>query len=158
MFFYTVLKPISTTSGLWSTGNTRKYHQFDVYIYQCVLALFNPGRHIPTWLNDWSLLSHFQFYLSIWLENAITWPLREHNKFYLVLFREIQKSNSKHSCVAPVVVWHSHFFDAWDWTQHQQLSQKIISNVGHSPKNVWKFSKPPSPPPPPKKKKKKKIP
>ena len=34
-FFYIVLTPISTTSGLWSTGNTRKYHQIDVYIYQC---------------------------------------------------------------------------------------------------------------------------
>ena len=29
------LTPISTTSGLWSTGNTRKYQQIDVYIYQC---------------------------------------------------------------------------------------------------------------------------
>ena len=36
MFFYIVLTPISTTSSLWSTGNTRKYHQIDVYIYQCV--------------------------------------------------------------------------------------------------------------------------
>ena len=35
MFFYIVLTPISTTSGLRSTGNTRKYHQIDVYIYQC---------------------------------------------------------------------------------------------------------------------------
>ena len=35
MFFYTVFTPISTTSGLWSTGSTRKYHQIDVYIYQC---------------------------------------------------------------------------------------------------------------------------
>ena len=35
MFFYIVLTPISTTSGLWSTGNTRKYHQIEVYIYQC---------------------------------------------------------------------------------------------------------------------------
>ena len=35
MFFYIVLTPISTTSGLLSTGNTRKYHQIDVYIYQC---------------------------------------------------------------------------------------------------------------------------
>ena len=36
MFFYIVLTPISITSGLCSTGNTRKYHQIDVYIYQCV--------------------------------------------------------------------------------------------------------------------------
>ena len=35
MFFYIVLTPISTTSGLRSTGNTRKYQQIDVYIYQC---------------------------------------------------------------------------------------------------------------------------
>ena len=35
VFFYIVLTPISTTSGLWSTGNMRKYHQIDVYIYQC---------------------------------------------------------------------------------------------------------------------------
>ena len=38
MFFYIVLTPISTTSGLQSTGNTRRYHQIDVYIYQCVKA------------------------------------------------------------------------------------------------------------------------
>ena len=42
MFFYIVLTPISTTSGLCRTDNTRKYHQIDVYIYQCV------GRHIKT--------------------------------------------------------------------------------------------------------------
>ena len=35
MFFYIVSTPISTTSGLWSTDNMRKYHQIDVYIYQC---------------------------------------------------------------------------------------------------------------------------
>ena len=35
MFFYIVLTPISTTSGLCSTSNTRKYHQIDVYISQC---------------------------------------------------------------------------------------------------------------------------
>ena len=40
MFFYIVLTPISITSGIWSTGNTRKYHQIDVYIYQCVLIVF----------------------------------------------------------------------------------------------------------------------
>ena len=37
MLFYIVLTPISTTSGLWSTDNTRKYHQIDTYIYQCGL-------------------------------------------------------------------------------------------------------------------------
>ena len=36
MFFYIVFTPISTTSGLWNAGNTRKYQQIDVYIYQCV--------------------------------------------------------------------------------------------------------------------------
>ena len=38
-FFYIVLIPISTTSGLWSTSNTRKYHQIHVYIYQCDLPI-----------------------------------------------------------------------------------------------------------------------
>ena len=38
MFFFIVLTPISTTSGLGSTGNTRKYHQIDVYIYRCVTS------------------------------------------------------------------------------------------------------------------------
>ena len=33
--FYIVLTPIYSASGLWSTGNTRKYQQIDVYIYQC---------------------------------------------------------------------------------------------------------------------------
>ena len=42
MFFYKVLRPISTTSGLKGTGlNTRKYHQIDVYIYQCVEVMSN---------------------------------------------------------------------------------------------------------------------
>ena len=36
MLFYIVLTPISTTSGLWSTGNTCRYQQISVYIYQCV--------------------------------------------------------------------------------------------------------------------------
>ena len=39
VFFYIVLTPISTTSGQWSTGNTRKYQQIDAYIYQCGLFL-----------------------------------------------------------------------------------------------------------------------
>ena len=44
MFFYIVLTPISTTSGLWGTGNTRKYHQVEVYIYQCEM-------HVDKWVN-----------------------------------------------------------------------------------------------------------
>ena len=35
MFFYIIITPISTTSGIWSTGNMRKYQQIDVNIYQC---------------------------------------------------------------------------------------------------------------------------
>ena len=38
MLFYIVLTLIYATSGLCSTGNTRKYHQIDVYIYQCGFA------------------------------------------------------------------------------------------------------------------------
>ena len=34
MFFYIVFAPISITSGLRSTGNTRRYQQIDVYINQ----------------------------------------------------------------------------------------------------------------------------
>ena len=49
MFFYRVLTPISNTSGLWSTGNTRKYHQIDVYIYQCVFRIFRVMTFISTW-------------------------------------------------------------------------------------------------------------
>ena len=54
MFFYIVLTPISTTFGLRSTGNTRKYQQIDVYIYQCEcvhIFLVNLGiisQGIPT--------------------------------------------------------------------------------------------------------------
>ena len=42
MFFYVfiVFTPISTTSGIWSTGNTRKYQQIDVYIYLCAFGLW----------------------------------------------------------------------------------------------------------------------
>ena len=38
MFFYKVLTPISTTSDIWSSGNTRKYQQIDTYIYQCEIV------------------------------------------------------------------------------------------------------------------------
>ena len=53
MFFYIVLTPISTTSGLWNTGNTRKYHQIDVYIYQCEYWVRSPreathARHLSS--------------------------------------------------------------------------------------------------------------
>ena len=44
MFFYIVLTPISTTSGLWHTGNARKYHQIDEYIYQCVFSIFGTEK------------------------------------------------------------------------------------------------------------------
>ena len=33
--WHVYLYSINTNIGLWSTGNTRKYHQIDVYIYQC---------------------------------------------------------------------------------------------------------------------------
>ena len=44
-FFYLVLTKISTTSGLISTGSTRKYQQIDVYIYQCECTL-KLWRHV----------------------------------------------------------------------------------------------------------------
>ena len=37
--FYIVLTPISTTYVLLSIGNTRKYQQIEVYIYQCADCL-----------------------------------------------------------------------------------------------------------------------
>ena len=42
------LTPISTTSGLGSTGNTRKYQQIDVYIYQCERDLGSNNNTQPT--------------------------------------------------------------------------------------------------------------
>ena len=53
MFFYIVLSPISTTSGLWSTGNTRKNQQIDVYIYQCDFG----GKGGPSFVS----LQHYFF-------------------------------------------------------------------------------------------------
>ena len=41
MFFYIVLTSISTTSSLYGTGHTRKYHLIDVYIYQRELPLLS---------------------------------------------------------------------------------------------------------------------
>ena len=35
MFYLIVLTKIHTTSALWSTGNTHKYQQSNVYLYQC---------------------------------------------------------------------------------------------------------------------------
>ena len=52
MFFYIVLTPISTTSGLWSTGNTRKYHQIDVYIDQCDFSRLSTVRENAR--NSWT--------------------------------------------------------------------------------------------------------
>ena len=37
MFFFIVLTRLYTTTDLLSTGNTRKYQQIDVYIYQSVV-------------------------------------------------------------------------------------------------------------------------
>ena len=59
MFFYIVLTPISTTSGLWSTGNTRKYHQIDVYIYQC-------DHSIWTWVR---CILFFMFIFLLYADN-----------------------------------------------------------------------------------------
>ena len=52
MFFYIVLTPMSTTSGLWSIGNTRKYQQIDVYIYQCVNRLLATRKIITKYINQ----------------------------------------------------------------------------------------------------------
>ena len=75
MFFYIVLTPISTTSGLWSSGNTRKYHQIDVYIYQCELCPFvekilisDMRRIVVTFTDDKSYATDF---LVITLTNAL---------------------------------------------------------------------------------------
>ena len=35
MFFLFCFNTNIYTSGLWSTGKTRKYHQIYIYIYQC---------------------------------------------------------------------------------------------------------------------------
>ena len=47
------LTPISTTSGLGSTGNTRKYQQIDVYIYQCDNVIHEP--FMPFWIVPFGL-------------------------------------------------------------------------------------------------------
>ena len=45
MFFYIVLTPISTTSGLWSTGNTRINTSKSTYTFTSVLLLENSRGH-----------------------------------------------------------------------------------------------------------------
>ena len=47
--FFNVLTPISTTSGLWSTGITRKYQQIDVYINQCDDATYKTSMRFALW-------------------------------------------------------------------------------------------------------------
>ena len=47
------LTPISTTSGLGSTGNMRKYQQIDVYIYQCDNVIHEP--FMPLWILPFGL-------------------------------------------------------------------------------------------------------
>ena len=78
-FFYIVLTPISTISGLWSTGNTRKYQQIDVYIYQCV------GTDLK--LRHFTLLnSHYVKYLFFFL-----------NLLILMLTLEMREKGRKNS-------------------------------------------------------------
>ena len=55
MFFYIVLTPISTTFGLCSTGNTRKYQQIDIYIYQC---------DVGKWVDDWQQLIFYHTFFA----------------------------------------------------------------------------------------------
>ena len=78
MFFYIVLTPTSTTSGLRSTGNTRKYHQIDVYIYQCGISIsiwnnidvFDIGTLM--YLQVMSLLYFRETFDIIFLENGVS--------------------------------------------------------------------------------------
>ena len=58
MFFYIVLTPISTISGLRSTGNTHKYHQIDIYIYQC--ATDKKKKCQTAWRRDLACTSSYK--------------------------------------------------------------------------------------------------
>ena len=73
------LTPISTTSGLWSTGNTRKYQQIDVYIYQCgqcVVTLI--GQDTFHWLALVSANENRKSFLHDW--KIVDWDLKHQNK------------------------------------------------------------------------------
>ena len=62
MFFYIVLTQTSTTSGLWGTDNTHKYHQVDVYIYQCdYMSMFYCMTGEPFVMRSEYLYSQFYF-------------------------------------------------------------------------------------------------
>ena len=84
MFFYIVLTPISTTSGLWSTGNTRKYHQIDVYIYQCGLAthLVAADYHW-SWCNRSTALK--SMFCSTVLNGKITTTINRYRSFNIYI-------------------------------------------------------------------------
>ena len=74
MFFYIVLTPISTTSGLWSTGNTRKYHQINVYIYQCgyYRCMCESSKFPKSWT-----LEILNLKLAGWIHNLIILSLND---------------------------------------------------------------------------------
>ena len=78
MYLNIVLTPIYTTSSLWSTGNTRKYQQIDVYIYQCVNI---PIRFLSKCM--WSCFQwHFAWILAIVVDarrEMLLWICIENN-------------------------------------------------------------------------------
>ena len=95
MFFYIVLTPISTTYSLWSTSNRRKYHQIDVYIYQCAISrlhsisslkvLDNSSASVFSWNNFF--FSKFNF----WKKLVKACKITQHEKWSLSDILIIQK-------------------------------------------------------------------
>ena len=129
MVFYIILTPISTTSGLWSTGNTRKYQQIDIYIYQCGITIrtnWETQLHISV---QWRHCSTILFWnrsrdCSVYtiLENEVLWctctctPVQVFQRnwflFCMYLFGvEVVKETAKSSppkskSTQAAIVWH----------------------------------------------------
>ena len=93
MFFYIVFRPISITSGLWSTGNMCKCQQIDINIYQCdcdpqILFFFLKGNMIGHEIKIKKirfLTSDFEIFNLLWKIQSYFWAITKIN--HVVSFR-----------------------------------------------------------------------
>ena len=114
-FFYIVITPISTTSGLWSTGKMRKYHQIDVYIYQCVI-------YIRISVDCYACTSYSTFWM--------TTPA------YSIFLSKCQREKQVKSAILSrsVLLWRQRLYNDNDFVHSPQTAH--ISR----PSIVWKMS------------------
>ena len=137
MFLYIVVTPISTTSGLWSTGNTRKYQQIDVYIYQCVNP-FKTNEILHFWYSEvriyWGITG-YNFQIKQWKGFILTLFITA--KFFAasIIFAQIYRgySNFLNEYAIYFIEWSEKcIFHEWrshEWNIHFLASWDEINGI-----------------------------